>query len=180
MGAGALLSSGDVSMEALLIGIDPRARAAVSPALGLREGRFFEPGEKGVLLNRSVAGKLGVGVGGTVVAPCSVLDSLRLHDHYGHMKAGVAELKAGLSRYLERVKAGQEVLVTDRGQPVAKIVPIGTAGRRGSRRARLVREGMLLPGRGRVRSSLLRPPAGSAAKGRAVLDALVEERREGR
>ena len=65
---GALLSSGDISMEALLIGIDPRARAAVYPALGLREGRFFEPGEKGVLLNRSVARKLGVGVGGTVVA----------------------------------------------------------------------------------------------------------------
>jgi putative ABC transport system permease protein len=65
---GALLSSGDVSMEGLLIGIDPRARAAVYPALGLREGRFFEPGEKGILLNRNVARKLGVGVGGTVVA----------------------------------------------------------------------------------------------------------------
>lgn len=65
---GALLSSGEVSMEALLIGIDPRARAAAYPALGLRAGRFFEPGEKGVLLNRNVARKLGVGVGGTVVA----------------------------------------------------------------------------------------------------------------
>jgi putative ABC transport system permease protein len=65
---GALLSSGDVSMEGLLIGIDPRRRTAVYPALGLREGRFFEAGEKGVLLNRGVARKLGVGVGGTVVA----------------------------------------------------------------------------------------------------------------
>jgi putative ABC transport system permease protein len=65
---GALLSSGDVSMEGLLIGIEPRARAAVYPALELREGRFFEPGEKGILLNRGVARKLGVGVGGTVVA----------------------------------------------------------------------------------------------------------------
>ena len=65
---GALLSSGDVSMEGLLIGIDPGARAAVYPALELREGRFFEPGEKGILLNRGVARKLGVGVGGTVVA----------------------------------------------------------------------------------------------------------------
>ena len=65
---GALLSSGDVSMEGLLLGIDPRARAAVYPALELREGRFFEPGEKGILLNRGVARKLGVGVGGTVVA----------------------------------------------------------------------------------------------------------------
>lgn len=65
---GALLSSGDVSMEGLLIGIDPAARAAVYPALELREGRFFEPGERGILLNRGVARKLGVGVGGTVVA----------------------------------------------------------------------------------------------------------------
>jgi len=96
------------------------------------------------------------------------------------MKAGVAELKAGLSRYLDRVKAGHEVVVTDRGRPVAKIVPIGAAAHRGLRRERLVREGMLLPGRGRVRPSLLRPPTGSAAKGRAVLAALLEERREGR
>jgi prevent-host-death family protein len=96
------------------------------------------------------------------------------------MKAGVAELKAGLSRYLERVKAGHEVLVTDRGEPVAKLVPIAAEARRGSRRDRLVRLGLLLPGRGRVRASLLKPPAGNAARGRAVLDALLEERREGR
>ena len=38
------------------------------PPSSLREGRFFEPGEKGILLNRGVARKLGVGVGGTVVA----------------------------------------------------------------------------------------------------------------
>ena len=96
------------------------------------------------------------------------------------MKAGVAELKAGLSRYLEQVKAGHEVLVTDRGRPVAKIVPIAGDARRGSRRERLLRDGLLVPGRGRVRASLLRPPAGSADRGRAVLDALIEERREAR
>ncbi|HEX6710877.1 MAG TPA: type II toxin-antitoxin system prevent-host-death family antitoxin [Rubrobacter sp.] len=33
--------------------------------------------------------------------------------------AGVAQLKARLSEYLARVKAGEEVLVTDRGQPVS-------------------------------------------------------------
>jgi putative ABC transport system permease protein len=65
---GALLSSGDESMEGILIGIDPAARAAVYPAISLREGRHFGEGEKGVLLNRGVARKLGVGVGGTVIA----------------------------------------------------------------------------------------------------------------
>jgi len=93
------------------------------------------------------------------------------------MKAGVAELKARLSRYLERVKAGQEVLVTDHGRPVAKLVPIAEA-EAGSRRESLIRDGLLLPGRGKVRRSLLRPPP--KGPGASVLDALLEERREGR
>jgi putative ABC transport system permease protein len=65
---GALLSSGEVSVEGILIGIDPAARAAVYPALELREGRHLLPGENAILLNRGVARRLGVGVGGTVVA----------------------------------------------------------------------------------------------------------------
>jgi len=93
------------------------------------------------------------------------------------MKAGVAELKARLSRYLERVKAGQEVLVTDHGRPVAKLVPVAEA-EAGSRRESLIRDGLLLPGRGKVRPSLLRPPP--KGLGASVLDALLEERREGR
>lgn len=94
------------------------------------------------------------------------------------MKAGVAQLKAELSRYLERVKAGHEVVVTDRGRPVAKLVPVSADASQGSRRERLVREGLLLPGRGKLRPSLLRPP--SEGPGAPVLDALLEERREGR
>lgn len=65
---GALLSNGDASMEVVLIGIDPQARAAVYPALELRAGRHFVPGEKGILLNRGVAKRLGASVGSTLVA----------------------------------------------------------------------------------------------------------------
>lgn len=65
---GTLLSSGETSMEGLLIGIDPAVRPAVYPALGLAKGRHFEPGEHGVLLNRGVARRLGADVGDTVVA----------------------------------------------------------------------------------------------------------------
>ncbi len=36
---------------------------------------------------------------------------------------GVAELKAKLSEYLARVRAGEEVVVTDRGRPIARIGP---------------------------------------------------------
>jgi putative ABC transport system permease protein len=65
---GALLSSGEVSLEGILIGIDPAARAAVYPALELREGRHLQPGEKAILVNRGVARRLGVKVGDSVVA----------------------------------------------------------------------------------------------------------------
>src|SRR5512132_3717954 len=36
----------------------------------------------------------------------------------------IAELKNGLSVYLNEVKAGEEILVRDRNQPVARIVPL--------------------------------------------------------
>lgn len=38
---------------------------------------------------------------------------------------GVRELKAHLSAYLERVRAGETISVTDRGVPVAEIRPVG-------------------------------------------------------
>ena len=38
--------------------------------------------------------------------------------------AAVSKLKASLSEYLLKVKAGEEVIVTDRGKPIAKIVPL--------------------------------------------------------
>lgn len=85
-----------------------------------------------------------------------------------------------MSRYLDRVRAGQEILVTDRGRPVAKLVPVTGGVREGSRRERQVREGLLLPGRGKLRRSLLEPPTGDARQGRGVLEALIEERRRGR
>jgi prevent-host-death family protein len=36
----------------------------------------------------------------------------------------VSQLKAALSEYLREVKAGEEVLVTERGRPVAKLTPV--------------------------------------------------------
>ena len=35
----------------------------------------------------------------------------------------VSKLKASLSEYLRRVKAGEEVLVIERGRPIAKLTP---------------------------------------------------------
>jgi prevent-host-death family protein len=45
------------------------------------------------------------------------------------MKAvGVRELKNRLSQYLRQVKAGEGVLVTDRGEIIAELMPPGRSG----------------------------------------------------
>ena len=40
------------------------------------------------------------------------------------INVGIRELKSRLSEYLRQVKAGETVTITDRGQPVGRIVPI--------------------------------------------------------
>jgi prevent-host-death family protein len=55
--------------------------------------------------------------------------------------AGIAELKAGFSEYLARVKAGEEVLITEHGRPIARIVPLSAAETPGI--GELVRAGIL-------------------------------------
>ena len=39
-------------------------------------------------------------------------------------RVAVRELQARLSEYLAQVKAGEEVVVTERGKPVARLLPI--------------------------------------------------------
>jgi prevent-host-death family protein len=38
---------------------------------------------------------------------------------------GVRELRQNLSRYLDRVKAGEALVVTERGREVARLIPSG-------------------------------------------------------
>ena len=88
----------------------------------------------------------------------------------------ISELKASLSEYLSVVSKGEEVLITDRGTPVARILKVEGVQGEEERRIRLARQGLL-----RLRSRTLRklkPPPGKSPSG--VLSALLEERREGR
>jgi prevent-host-death family protein len=41
------------------------------------------------------------------------------------MEVGVRELRNHLSRYLDRVRDGDEFVVTDRGRAIARVVPVG-------------------------------------------------------
>lgn len=38
------------------------------------------------------------------------------------IQAGIKDVKNNLSRYLTQVKAGEEIMITDRGKPVARII----------------------------------------------------------
>ncbi len=93
--------------------------------------------------------------------------------------AAIADLKARLSSYLKKVKAGQEVLITERGSPIAKLVPLSAGAGREGRRARLAAAGVLSLGRGRLRAAFRTPPKGKAI-GADILAALSAERDEGR
>jgi antitoxin (DNA-binding transcriptional repressor) of toxin-antitoxin stability system len=42
------------------------------------------------------------------------------------MEVGVRELRADLSKWLKRVQAGEEIVVTDRGRPIARIARTNT------------------------------------------------------
>lgn len=78
------------------------------------------------------------------------------------MDVGIRELRAGLSRYVERVKQGEEIVVTEHGKPVARLVPMN-----GERKIdRLIREGVVIPARSRTgwRPERLIPVEGSVSE----------------
>jgi prevent-host-death family protein len=63
-----------------------------------------------------------------------------------HMETiGVRELRRYASRWLARVRAGETILVTDRGRPVARLAPVEEP----AGYDRLVAEGMIAPGMSR-------------------------------
>lgn len=53
----------------------------------------------------------------------------------------VAELRHNLSRYLLAVQAGEELLIADGGQPVARIVPVADAHAKNTHLQKLIRTG---------------------------------------
>jgi prevent-host-death family protein len=101
----------------------------------------------------------------------------------GHVKkATITEAKNQLSALIDRVRHGETIVITDRGRPVARLVSAltGAAQDPDGRLARLER-------RGGLRRATAQPPRALIARKlpltrspSGVLDALLEERREGR
>lgn len=71
----------------------------------------------------------------------------------------IAELKNHLSAYLNEVKAGEEILVRDRNQPVARIVRLALSSDEDDELLALASQGKLRLGKGRVEESFWQMPA---------------------
>jgi prevent-host-death family protein len=93
-----------------------------------------------------------------------------------HMKSvSISETKNRLSALIDEVKAGEVVLITDRGRPVARLVAASAEVGSPGRIERLERDGVLSRGSGRAVLEGQPPDIGGSA-----LDALLRERLEGR
>lgn len=90
----------------------------------------------------------------------------------------VSRLKSRLSEYLAMVKEGGEVLVTERGRTIARLVPERPGAGDDERIAELRKKGILRGKGGPLGDDFFRLPRGKDPEG-AVLRALLEEREEG-
>jgi len=87
----------------------------------------------------------------------------------------VAQLKARLSEYLRIARSGGEVVVTERGTPIARLVPVGPALAGESRLARLAQAGLVREARRPFTPEMLDGPRPRDPAGRA-LEIVLEER----
>ena len=54
-----------------------------------------------------------------MVSTCSYTHTMQVAT--SRTEVGIRELKNELSKYIDRVRGGEEVIVTDRGRPVARL-----------------------------------------------------------
>lgn len=84
------------------------------------------------------------------------------------MEVGIREFRNHLSEYMDRVREGDELVVTDRGTAVARVVPISG----GRALDRLIAAGLVAPA---ARSARARPQRRARARG--TVSGLVAEQR---
>jgi prevent-host-death family protein len=92
------------------------------------------------------------------------------------VKVGVRELRANLRAYLDRVQAGEDVIVTERGVPIAKI----TNGEAERRRQELIDRGILRPASKPWRRINVDELPELKGEGPTLSEILLEQRRSAR
>lgn len=94
--------------------------------------------------------------------------------------ASVSEAKNRLSALIDLVKAGETVVIVDRGTPVAQLEAVAPAENATGRLGRLQRSGLVRRGEGSARAAVQEaPPRLAPGHGTAAIDALLQDRRSG-
>ncbi|MDQ3255606.1 MAG: type II toxin-antitoxin system prevent-host-death family antitoxin [Acidobacteriota bacterium] len=91
----------------------------------------------------------------------------------------IADLKNNLSAHLERVRAGEELLVKDRNRPIAKIVPLASGEDLDAEEMELAAMGLARLPTSNLPASFWRSPAPRVSLKDAIA-AVVSERDESR
>ncbi len=94
-------------------------------------------------------------------------------------KASVSDLKARLSEFLRVVKSGEEVIVTERGAPIARLAPLGGPRRLEARVQALLDAGLARSPLTRLPRDFWDTPSPRDPEGLS-LRALLEEREQAR
>ena len=96
--------------------------------------------------------------------------------------ASITEAKNSLSALIDGLKTGSPVLIVDRGRPVARLEPvIGTPDNDADGRlSRLLRDGVVRPRHSDPPEMLFTTQPPAIRTGASGVDALTQDRREGR
>jgi prevent-host-death family protein len=110
------------------------------------------------------------------------MDRLTVVNKYDYISqmitTSISELKSRLSAYLDTVRQGDEVFITDRGRVIARLAPVSGGVSDDSRRDALIRSGRIRPAAARLPKSFWIAPRPHDVEGRS-LSALLDERAEG-
>ncbi len=104
--------------------------------------------------------------------------TLGYYDYMQTKTIGIREMKAHLSGYLRDVKLGEELLISERGKAIARIVPVGAPAEEGKLHSALVKMALM--------GSIILPPSykpprtpkfRKKVKGSLFSKAVIEDRR---
>lgn len=92
------------------------------------------------------------------------------------VNVGIRELRENLRSWLDRVKEGDQVVVTERGKPIARIDAIGAE----SRLDELIRLGIVRPALSKKRHVIDISKLPDLGPGPTLTDIVIQQRREAR
>jgi prevent-host-death family protein len=91
-----------------------------------------------------------------------------VYTHHHESSVGIGALKAKLSSYLEKVRHGEEIIITDHGQEVALLVPIS--------RERKIIQSLVKSGKSQWSGGRPKGIEALAVKGKPLSETILEER----